>query len=50
MTSLALALPALAFSATSLKKSNINRVFFRASAATPATSALSSNSIRGCTL
>ena len=46
----ALALPALALSATSLKKSNINKVFFSASAATPATSASSSNSMRGCTL
>ncbi|MCY1377188.1 hypothetical protein D9M69_647450 [compost metagenome] len=50
MTSCALALPALAFSATSLKKSNISSVFFRASAATPATSASSSSSISGCTL
>ena len=50
ITSLALALPALALSATSLKKSNINKVFFKASAATPATSGSSSNSMSGCTL
>ena len=50
ITSLALALPALALSATSWKKSNISSVFFSAAAATPATSASSSRSISGCTL
>ncbi|EWS63554.1 hypothetical protein Y695_03212 [Hydrogenophaga sp. T4] len=50
ITSLAWALPALAFSATSLKKSNISSVFFSAAAATAATSASSSSSISGCTL
>ena len=50
ITSLALALPARALSATSLKKSNISSVFFSASAAIPATSASSSSSISGCTL
>ncbi len=50
ITSCALALPALALAATSLKKSNINRVFFSPSAATAATSASSSSSISGCTL
>ncbi len=50
MTSWAWALPALALSATSLKKSNISRVFFRPAAATAATSGSSSSSIRGWTL
>ena len=50
ITSWALALPALALAATSLKKSNISSVFFRALAATPATSGSSSSSISGWTL
>ena len=50
ITSLACALPALAFSATSWKKSNISSVFFSASAATAATAASSSRSISGLTL
>ncbi len=50
ITSLANALPALAFSATSWKKSNISSVFLSAAAATAATSLSSSRSISGLTL
>ena len=50
ITAWACALPARAFSATSLKKSNISSVFFSASAAMGATAASSSSSISGCTL
>ncbi len=49
MTSDANLLPAVAFSATSWKKSNISSVFFNAAAATAATSE-SSRSISGLTL
>jgi hypothetical protein len=50
ITALALALPALAFSATSWKKSNISSVDFSALAATAPTTASSSTSISGLTL
>ena len=50
ITSLAMALPACALMATSWKKSNISKVFFKACAANAATSAWSSKSISGLTL
>ena len=50
ITSWAKLLPALDFSDTSWKKSNISSVFFSAAAATPATAWSSSKSISGLTL
>ena len=49
-TALAAALPAFALSATSWNASNTRRVFFNASAAKPASSALSRSSTSGATL
>ena len=49
-TALAATLPALALSATSWNASNTRSVFFNASAANSASSALSKRSTRGATL